>query len=122
VVLSNDRANEHAPAVTVIPTVEWTEERATRFYMVDLRRPRSTLSEHRLANCSMITSYDRDRVVEYAGTVSPPAITAIEQAVRRHLGLLADALELREREVEYELRTTPTRTGERKPLRRRSRR
>lgn len=127
VVLSNDRANEHAPAVTVIPTVEWTADRAARFYMVDLRRPMSTLPEHRLANCSMITSYDRDRIVEYAGTVAPTAIMAIEEAVRRHLGLVADALELREREVEYEIRTAPADVAGRappvrRPARRRARR
>lgn len=104
VVISNDKANQHASAITVIPTVDWTEERAARFYMVDLRRPMSTLPDPRLANCSMITTYDRNRIVEYAGAVSPAALCAIEQAVQRHLGFLVDALEAREREVEYEIR------------------
>lgn len=112
VVISNDKANQHAAAITVVPTVEWTEERAARFYMVDLRRPGSTLPDRRLANCSMITTYDRNRIVKYAGAASPAALGAIEQAVQRHLGFLVDALEARDREVEYEIRARLPRTSD----------
>lgn len=113
VVISNDKANQHASAITVIPTVGWTEERARRFYMVDLRRPMSTLLNPRLANCSMITTYDRNRIVEHAGAVSPAALGAIEQAVHRHLGFVADALDARELEVEYEIRARLARASDR---------
>src|SRR5438309_6145918 len=43
VVVSNDIANQHGAAITVVPTQQYTAERAGRAYMVDLRQPRSTL-------------------------------------------------------------------------------
>ena len=63
VVVSNDLANRYGQAVTVVPTQTYTAERAARAYMVDLRKPRSTLTEARVANTSMIMTYDRGRVV-----------------------------------------------------------
>ena len=63
VVVSNDLANEFGAAVTVVPTQAFSAERAARVYMVDLRKPRSTLGEPRVANASMIMTYDRTRIV-----------------------------------------------------------
>ena len=68
VVVSNDLANRYGQAVTVVPTQAYTAERAARAYMVDLRKPRSTLTEARVANTSMIMTYDRRRVARRAGT------------------------------------------------------
>jgi mRNA interferase MazF len=87
VVVSNDIANRYGQAITVIPTQEFTAERAARGYMVDLRRPRSTLEAARVANGSMIMTYDRKRVVSRAGRVAPDALRRIEQAISLHLGL-----------------------------------
>jgi mRNA interferase MazF len=50
VVVSNDVANRYGQAVTVVSTQRYTPERARQAYMVDLRRPRSTLAEPRIAN------------------------------------------------------------------------
>src|SRR5687767_14818021 len=52
VVVSNDIANHYGQALTIVPTQEYTSERAGRAYMVDLRKPRSPLKEARVANCS----------------------------------------------------------------------
>src|SRR5215813_64205 len=70
VVVSNDIANRYSQAVTVVPTQAYSAERARRAYMVDLRQPRSTLIDARVANASMIMTYDRERVVNRAGRVS----------------------------------------------------
>src|SRR5258706_3051951 len=70
VVVSNDIANQYGQAVTVVPTQAYTAERARRAYMVDLRKPRSDLEEARVANGSMIMTYDRRRVVKRAGRIS----------------------------------------------------
>ena len=89
VVVSNDIANLHGQAVTVVPTQAHTAERARRAYMVDLRKPRSDLREARVANASMIMTYDRDRVVKRAGRISPEAQMALDRALRIHLALEA---------------------------------
>jgi mRNA interferase MazF len=54
VVVSNDIANQHGEALTIVPTQAYTAERARRAYIVDLRKPRSNLTEPRVANASMI--------------------------------------------------------------------
>jgi mRNA interferase MazF len=87
VVVSNDLANRYGQAVTVIPTQAYTAERAARAYMVDLRAPRSTLVAARVANASMVMTYDRDRVVRRAGRISAEAQSAVDRAMEIHLGL-----------------------------------
>jgi mRNA interferase MazF len=87
VVVSNDIANRFGGALTVAPTQAFTPQRARRAYMVDLRRPRSTLSEPRVANASMIMTYDRGRVVGRAGRVAPEAMGDLDRALAVHLAL-----------------------------------
>jgi mRNA interferase MazF len=87
VVVSNDVANQYSQAVTVVPTQAYTAERAARQYMVDLRKPRSTLIDARVANASMIMTYDRERVVNRAGRVSAETRRALDRALATHLAL-----------------------------------
>lgn len=87
VVVSNDLANRYGQAVTVVPTQAHTAERSARAYMVDLRKPRSTLTDARVANTSMIMTYDRERVVARAGRVAAETQRALERALGMHLGL-----------------------------------
>jgi mRNA interferase MazF len=89
VVVSNDIANRYGQAITVVPTQRYTAERARRAYMVDLRRPRSSIEEQRVANASMIMTYDRRRAVSKAGRISPDAQRALDAALALHLGLTA---------------------------------
>ena len=72
-----------------MPTQEYTSERAARAYMADLRSPRSTLKAARVANASMIMTYDRARIVSRAGRVAPDTLRLIDQALAIHLGLSA---------------------------------
>ena len=87
VVVSNDIANRYGQAITIVPTQAYTKERAERTYMVDLRRPRAPLREARVANCSMIMTYDRSRVVRVDGRLSEAALAEIDRALRVHLEL-----------------------------------
>lgn len=87
VVVSNDVANEHGQAITVVPTQAYSDERAGRAYMADLRAPRSSLSEGRVANASMVMTYDRTRIVSHAGQVSAATLRRIDEALRVHLEL-----------------------------------
>jgi mRNA-degrading endonuclease toxin of MazEF toxin-antitoxin module len=85
--VSNDVANRYAQAITVVPTQEFSSERAARAYMADLRRPRSTLEASRVANASMVMTYDRARVASKAGRVTADTLRRIDQALSVHLGL-----------------------------------
>lgn len=87
VVVSNDIANRYGQAITVIPTQRFTAERAARAYMVDLRSPRSTLEQPRVANASMVMTYDRGRIVKRAGRVSASTKPLLDRALALHLGL-----------------------------------
>jgi len=89
VVVSNDVANEFGAAVTVVPTQAFTLRRARRAYMVDLRKPRSTLDDPRVANASMIMTYDRARIVSREGRLHGDALAALDRALSVHLGLTA---------------------------------
>jgi mRNA interferase MazF len=89
VVVSNDIANQYGQAVTVVPTQVYSAERARRAYMVDLRKPRSDLKEARVANASMIMTYDRRRIVNRAGRVSMDTQRALDNALSLHLGLIS---------------------------------
>ncbi len=87
IVVSNDLANRYGQAITVVPTQAFTKERAERAYVVDLRRPRSPLKEPRVANCSMVLTYDRSRAVRAEGRVAPETLAAIDRALALHLDL-----------------------------------
>ena len=89
VVVSNDIANQHGRAITVVPTQVYSAERARRIYMVDLRKPRSDLQESRVANASMIMTYDRRRVLKRAGRITRDTQDVLDEALRIHLGLIA---------------------------------
>ena len=89
VVVSNDIANQHGQAITVVPTQVYSAERARRIYMVDLRKPRSDLQESRVANASMIMTYDRRRVLKRAGRITKETQDVLDEALRIHLGLIA---------------------------------
>src|SRR6185503_16554448 len=81
VVVSNDVANRYGAAITIVPTQTYTAERARREYVVDLRKPHSTLDQQRVANASMVMTYDRGRVVRRAGRVSAEAQRELDRAL-----------------------------------------
>lgn len=87
VVVSNDVSNEYGLAITVAPTSAYSAERAARGYMVDLRKPRSTLKEARVANASMVMTYDKSRIVSHAGRAHADAMARLDAALALHLGL-----------------------------------
>jgi mRNA interferase MazF len=87
VVVSNNVANRFGQAITVVPTQRYTPERSRREYVVDLRSPRSNLGEARVANASMLMTYDRARVVSRAGRISRDAEAALDRALAVHLAL-----------------------------------
>lgn len=91
VVVSNHIANRFGQAVTVVPTQAYSAERAERAYMTDLRRPRSNLVDDRVANASMVMTYDRTRISRRAGKVAPETLEDIDRALAVHLALVISA-------------------------------
>ncbi len=87
VVVSNEIANRFGGAITVVPTQRYTRERADRAYMVDLRRPRSSIKAERVANASMVTTFDRSRLLKREGAVTKDTLERLDAALRLHLGL-----------------------------------
>lgn len=87
VVVSNDIANRFGQVVTVVPTQRYTPERAGRAYMVDLRAPRSNLKAERIANASLVTTWDRSRLLKREGRLTKAALEKLDAALRLHLGL-----------------------------------
>jgi len=87
VVVSNDMANRFGATLTCVPTQKFTAERKGRRYMVDLRAPRSTLKDDRVANASMVTTWDRSRVLKREGSLRGDALRDLDAALRLHLGL-----------------------------------
>ena len=87
VVVSNDLANRFGSTLTVVPTLKYSAERIGRPFVVDLRRPRSTMDEARVANASLVTTSDRRRVRSRAGRVAVDAMKAIDRAITVHLAL-----------------------------------
>lgn len=87
VVVSSDIANRHGSTVTVLPTLSYSAARAARPFLVDLRRPRSTMAKERVANASLVTTYDKGRVRSRAGRVSADAMRQIDRALAVHLAL-----------------------------------
>jgi len=86
-VVSNDIANRFGQVITVVPTQRFTAERNGRAYMVDLRSPRSNLKAERIANASMVSTWDRARVLRREGRVTRETLVRIDSALRLHLGL-----------------------------------
>jgi mRNA interferase MazF len=87
VVVSNDVGNEFGQAITVFPTQKYSNDRAGRAYMVDLRASHSSVKEARVTNASMIMTYDRSRVVKRAGASSKQCKAVLDKALRVHLML-----------------------------------
>ncbi len=87
VIVSNDIANRYGQAATVVPTQTYTAARARRAYMVGLRKPRSNLTEARVANALMIMTYDQQRIIRQAGRISEQTQERRDRALRLHLGL-----------------------------------
>ncbi|MEK6606324.1 MAG: type II toxin-antitoxin system PemK/MazF family toxin [Myxococcota bacterium] len=87
VVVSNDLANRHGSTLTVVPTLSYSAERATRPFMVDLRKPRSNMDAPRVANASLVATYDRSRIASRAGRVAADTLKALDRALAVHLAL-----------------------------------
>jgi len=86
VVISNDLNNEYAATVTVLPV---TSMNLDKIYPFEVFLPRGSggLPKDSKVKADQIRTLDKDRLAKLLGKVDQKQITAIDKAVKIHLGL-----------------------------------
>jgi mRNA interferase MazF len=88
VVVSNNRANEFCPQLTVVPVTAYNPKKATIPVCVDVPAGESGLSKQGIVNCSQIRTVDKQRAKgSPLGTLSSSILQKIDQALKIHLAL-----------------------------------
>jgi len=90
-VISNNRANEHSPVITVVPLTGRTYKK--RFMPTHVFVPRSSgsgLSKNSLALAEQVEAIDKCQLREYKGTVSD---THVMEQITRALQIQIGAVE-----------------------------
>ena len=85
IVISNDRNNQFADTVTVIPITSKTE----KIYPFETFLPaqETGLPEDSKAKCNQIRTVDKRRLIKLIGEISSQKLKEVEQAVLIHLGI-----------------------------------
>ena len=88
VVVSNNRANEFCPQLTVVPVTAYTPKKAAIPVCVEVPAGEGGLSKQSMANCSQICTVDKKRAGRAPlGTLSSSTLQEIDQALKIHLAL-----------------------------------
>lgn len=88
VVVSNNRANEFSPQLTVVPVTAHSPKKAVIPVCVEVPAGEGGLSKQSIANCSQIRTVDKQRARgSPLGTLSSSTLQEIEQALKIHLAL-----------------------------------
>ena len=85
IVISNDRNNQFADTVTVIPITSKTEK--TYPFETFLPAQETGLPEDSKAKCNQIRTVDKRRLIKLIGEISSQKLKEVEQAVLIHLGI-----------------------------------
>ena len=94
VVISNNRANEFSPQLTIVPVTAYSPKKATIPVCVEVPAGEGGLSKRSIINCSQIRTVDKQRASGAPlGTLSSSTLQKIDQALKIHLALhfLAEA-------------------------------
>ncbi len=91
VVVSNDRANEFSPQLTVVPVTAYSPKKATIPVCVEVPAKEAAacgLKKRSIINCSQIRTVDKQRVKGAPLGAMPAAILQqVDRALRIHLAL-----------------------------------
>jgi len=88
VVVSNNRANEFSPQLTVVPLTAYSPKKAAVPVCVGVPAGEGGLSKQSIINCSQIRTVDKQRARGAPlGTLSSSILQEIDQAIKIHLAL-----------------------------------
>ena len=85
VLLQNDKANYHAPTVTIAPLTTRTGKKAKQPTHYLLKKAKGLAAPSMVLAEQMIT-LDKKHIIRYLGKVSPAQMQGIDEAVKVHLG------------------------------------
>lgn len=87
VVISNDKNNEFAGTVTILPI---TSKNLQKRYPFEIHLPKGTanLPKNSKVKADHIHTLDKSRMIKFIGALNEKEISRIETAVRIHLDLL----------------------------------
>lgn len=84
-VVSNDRNNQFAETVTILPITSKTEK--VYPFEVFLSKEETRLPKDSKVKCNQVRTVDKKRLVNFLGTLSSERLKDIEQALLIHLGI-----------------------------------
>lgn len=86
VIISNNMANKHSHAVTVLPI---TARKTSQLYPFDTSLPEDTLglSKPSKIKCDQVRTVDKQRLPKLLGYLDPQTLLKTEEALKVHLGL-----------------------------------
>ncbi len=84
-VVSNDRNNQFAETVTILPITSKTEK--VYPFEVFLSKEETHLPKDSKVKCNQVRTVDKKRLVNFMGTLSSERLKDIEQALLIHLGI-----------------------------------
>ena len=85
VLLQNDRANYHAPTVTIAPLTTKIKKKAQQPTHYLLKKA-SGLAASSMVLAEQMATLDKKHIIRYLGKVSPAQMRGIDEAVKVHLG------------------------------------
>jgi mRNA interferase MazF len=88
VVISNDRANEFSPQLTVVPITAYSPKKAAIPVCVAVPAGKGGLAKRSIINCSQIWTVDKQRVRGAPlGTLPASIMQKLDRALKIHLAL-----------------------------------
>ena len=85
VLLQNDRANYHAPTVTIAPLTSKTNKKLYQPTHYLLKKA-GGLAVPSIVLAEQMVTLDKKHIIRYLGKVSPAQMRGIDEAVKVHLG------------------------------------
>lgn len=88
VVVSNNRANEFSPQLTIVPVTAYSPKKAAIIVCAEVPAGEGGLAKRSIINCSQIRTVDKQRVRRAPlGTLSSSTMQKVDQALKIHLAL-----------------------------------
>jgi mRNA interferase MazF len=87
VIVQNDRANRYSDTFIVVPVTDRTNIAQLLPVHVELRSGDAKLPNASVVDCGQVHTIDRTRIRGKMGTLSGPALVAVENALKTSLGL-----------------------------------